>query len=253
MQLPSDDRVDNGMVRIGTAGWAIRREYAACFPGTGSHLARYATRLNAVEINSSFYRPHRPSTYARWARETPQDFAFSVKMPRAITHEARLKETGAALAEFFAQCGALGDKLGCVLIQLPPNLAFDATVVREFFEAFRGAYSDHAVLEPRNASWFAKKADAMLARFRIARVGADPIPAKMKEISGAATPGGFEGFQYWRLHGSPKIYYSNYDDAFLRALARRLTGDAWVIFDNTAQGCATTNALSLRKIVRSGE
>ena len=76
--------------RIGTAGWSIPSRLADAFPKAGTHLARYAGRLQAVEINSSFYRSHRPATYARWARDVPEDFRFSVKMPKAITHEARL-------------------------------------------------------------------------------------------------------------------------------------------------------------------
>lgn len=223
------------MVRIGTAGWAIRREHAERFPGAGSRLARYAARLNAVEINSSFYRPHRPGTYARWAAETPQGFAFSVKMPRAITHEARLKDAAAPLAAFLAQCGALEDKLGCILIQLPPSLAFART---DFFDRLRGLHDGPAALEPRHPSWFAPEAEALLEHHRIARVAADPP-------IGPFAPGGFKGFAYWRLHGSPKIYCSDYDDAFLAALAARSGPHAWAIFDNTALGAATPNALSL--------
>jgi uncharacterized protein YecE (DUF72 family) len=233
MQLPRRDSVHNAMVRIGTAGWAIRREFAACFPAQGSHLTRYAAEFNAVEINSSFYRPHRPATYARWARETPEDFRFSVKMPRAITHEARLNGVEAALVEFFGQCGALGDKLGCVLIQLPPSLVFVQT---DFFDRLRRHYDGAAALEPRHPSWFAPEIEALLAQHRIARVAADP-PV------GPFAPGGWRGFEYWRLHGSPKIYYSSYDEDFLATFDKRLGRDAWVIFDNTALGHATRNAL----------
>ncbi|HEY1612066.1 MAG TPA: DUF72 domain-containing protein [Rhizomicrobium sp.] len=226
------------MLRIGTAGWAIRREHAAQFPGDGSHLTRYAARLNAVEINSSFYRPHRPATYAKWARETPKDFAFSVKMPKAITHEARLKGTDDTLHRFLDECGALGSKLGCILIQLPPSLKFERGIAETFFADLRASYSGNAACEPRHASWFTPDADALLIRFHIARVVADPAIAK------TAAPTG--GFQYWRLHGSPRIYYSNYENDFLRGLAQQLTGrDAWCIFDNTALGFATANALEL--------
>jgi uncharacterized protein YecE (DUF72 family) len=228
------------MLRIGTAGWAIRREYQDSFPGEGSHLARYAARLNAVEINSSFYRPHRPATYAKWARETPAGFSFSVKMPRAITHEARLADAGEALARFLGECGELGGKLGCILIQLPPSLAFRRT---DFFGRLRALYPGPAALEPRHESWFAREADALLKRHRIARVAADP-PVD------AFAPGGFEGFEYWRLHGSPKIYYSDYGNDALQALAARVAPDAWVIFDNTALGHAAGNALTLTKVGR---
>ena len=183
------------MVRIGTAGWAIRREHTASFPGTGSHLARYAAQFNAVEITSSFHRPHRPSTYARWARETPDGFAFSVKMPRAITHRAKLTNAGAALTEFLEQCGALEDKLGCVLIQLPPSLAF-TTSAADFFEVFRSIHDGPAAVEPRHKSWFTPEVDTQLMSHRIARVAAvSPI--------GPFSPGGWHCFEKRRQHGNP--------------------------------------------------
>ena len=80
-------------VGVGCAGWSIPREHAALFPEAGTHLARYVQRLSAVEINSSFYRPHRPATYARWAASVPEHFRFSVKdAPRTITHQKRLAD-----------------------------------------------------------------------------------------------------------------------------------------------------------------
>jgi uncharacterized protein YecE (DUF72 family) len=238
------------MLRIGTAGWAIRREHQAVFAGDGSHLARYARVLNAVEINSSFYRPHRASTYARWAKETPKDFSFSVKMPRAITHHARLLDARESLREFFEQCGALDKKLGCVLVQLPPGLSFEAKTAGSFLGDLRNIHDGRVALEPRHATWFSKPAEALLARFKIARVAADPAPASLAENTAASLPGGWNGFEYWRLHGSPKIYYSDYDADFLESLARRVSPDAWVIFDNTALGHATENARDLTARMR---
>ena len=229
------------MLRIGTAGWAIRREHATCLPGDGPHLSRYAARLNAVEINSSFYRPHRPATYARWAEETPAGFSFSVKMPRAITHEARLKNARDALTRFLGECGALGEKLGCILIQLPPSLAF---APGDFFAELRALHRGAAALEPRHASWFTAEAEALLVAHRIARVAADPP-------IGPLAPGGWRGFEYWRLHGSPKIYYSDYGEDALRTLAGRIGRDAWVIFDNTALGHAAENALRLGALTQA--
>ena len=79
-------------IRTGTAAWSIPKEHAAPFPVAGSHLERYGAVLNAVEINSSFYRPHRTTTYERWAASVPEDFRFAVKVPKAITHEHRLKD-----------------------------------------------------------------------------------------------------------------------------------------------------------------
>jgi uncharacterized protein YecE (DUF72 family) len=117
---------------IGTAGWSLRREHQHLFDVGAVHLARYAMRLRGVEINSSFYRPHRPATYAKWAASTPSDFHFAVKVPRAITHDARLVNVEEHLAKFLSECSALGDKLGLLLIQLPPSLKFDPSIAADF-------------------------------------------------------------------------------------------------------------------------
>jgi uncharacterized protein YecE (DUF72 family) len=226
-------------LHIGTAGWALPAAERARF-GTGpSILARYATRLNAVEINSSFYRPHRPATYARWAQSVPADFRFSVKLPKAITHEKRLKDADAPLDVFLGECGALGEKLGPLLVQLPPSLAFDPK--SRFFEALRERFAGAVVCEPRHISWFSPDAEALLRFHRIARAAADPALVRQ-----AAQP--FGDIAYFRWHGSPRMYYSDYDAVALETLAKRLAKDAWVVFDNTALGHATTNALALREL-----
>jgi uncharacterized protein YecE (DUF72 family) len=229
--------------RIGTAGWAIRREHAAAFPGSGTHLRRYAQRFNAVEINSSFYRPHRRATYERWAASVPDCFAFAVKVPRTITHELRLAGAEAALDRFLAEASGLGTRLGVLLFQFPPNFAFDARVASDFLAALRARHAGDVVWEPRHATWFSRGADALLAQHRIARVAADPavVPA-------AAEPGGWTGLQYFRLHGSPRIYYSAYTPERIARIADDLSSAAcraWCIFDNTALGAATENALAL--------
>src|SRR5450830_369271 len=112
----------HGAALVGCAGWTIPKLSARHFPVAGSHLERFASVFGAAEINSSFYRPHQASTYARWAASTPAAFRFSVKLPKALSHEARLAEPDAVLDRFAGEAGALGDKLGCVLVQLPPKL-----------------------------------------------------------------------------------------------------------------------------------
>src|SRR5690349_6710944 len=103
------------MIRIGTAGWAIPAPSRTGFPETGSQLERYATRLTGVEINSSFYRPHRRTTYERWAAATAHSFRFAVKVPRAITHDQRLRGYGERLDRFLQEVGGLGEKLEVLL------------------------------------------------------------------------------------------------------------------------------------------
>jgi uncharacterized protein YecE (DUF72 family) len=230
------------VIRIGCAGWALPAPAGAPFAGEGSHLERYARVFPVTEINSSFHRPHRESTYARWAASTPEGFRFSVKIPKTITHVARLVDAKALLDEFMSPLRGLGARLGCLLVQLPPKLEFDAAVARRFLGMLRKRHEHAIAVEPRNASWFEPRAEALLADLGIARVAADPA-----RTAAAAEPGGSGSFAYYRLHGSPRMYYSAYDDAWLDALAARLARhrEAWCIFDNTAGRAAVPNALHL--------
>jgi uncharacterized protein YecE (DUF72 family) len=115
-------------VRVGCAGWSLPIAHSDRFPAEGTHLKRYAARFPAVEINSSFYRPHRPATYARWATSVPEDFGFSVKVPKAATHEHRLENVNDVLDDFLAEATQLGDRLGPLLVQLPPTLSFSSDI-----------------------------------------------------------------------------------------------------------------------------
>lgn len=231
---------------IGTAGWSVPSRYADQVPANGTHLQRYAKRLNAVEINTSFYRPHQRKTYERWARSTPSSFRFSVKVPKAITHEARLRYCGEMLDRFVEEVDGLGDKLGVLLVQVPSNFLFSKRTVGQFFRDLRSRTDIPAVIEPRHASWFTADVDAWLAEVRISRVAADPAP-----VVHGGMPGGWQGILYHRLHGSPRMYFSPYDATTLSLLKNELdnemrrAGTTWCIFDNTASGAALGNALNL--------
>lgn len=227
---------------VGCAGWSVPGAHADAFPLVGSHLQRYASRFPAVEINSSFYRSHRPQTYARWADAVPAAFRFSVKLPRAISHDGRLAGCDALIAQFVAEAGALGDKLGCILVQLPPSLQFDAARDHAFFSLLTNSVNCMVACEARHASWFGTQATALLTSMGVTRVQADPPVGQ----SGAFVP--TTAAAYLRLHGSPKVYYSSYSEQQIDALTRQLCttasqADAWCIFDNTASGAATGNAL----------
>jgi uncharacterized protein YecE (DUF72 family) len=234
---------------IGTAGWSIPRAVRSRFPDAGSLLERYAARFRGVEINSTFYRAHRSSTYVRWAASVPSGFRFSVKMPKRITHELGLVGAAPELDAFLDEVRCLGDALGCVLVQLPPKREHDRRVANRFFRMLRKRYEGDVVIEPRNATWFTAEAEEMLVEHRISRVAADPAC-----VPEAANPGGWGGIVYYRLHGSPRMYYSAYDRPYLGSMAARLAADAahapvWCIFDNTTLGAATENALDLSEDV----
>ncbi len=236
-------------IRVGCAGWTLPKEYAGDFGPEGTHLVRYAGRLPAVEINSSFYRPHKPATYAKWAASVPDYFQFAVKMPKAITHDRRLIEVEEVLDRFLAEATQLGAKLGPILVQLPPSLSFNAKVAEDFFTILRNRFNGYVALEPRHVGWFGDQAEKLATMFRIARVAADPALTAQ-----AASPAWWNGFAYYRLHGSPRMYYSSYSAEYLETLSKSLTdaarmGPAWCIFDNTAEGAATANALDLMRLL----
>jgi uncharacterized protein YecE (DUF72 family) len=238
-------------IHVGTAGWHVPPIQAQPGEVTGSHLERYAAMMNCVEVNSSFYRPHQKKTWQKWAAMTPPDFQFAVKAPKTVTHAVKLVNCGDLLVQFFEQIAGLDDKLGPVLVQLAPSHAFHQGVVRDFLGTLREIHRGPVALEPRNASWFTPEADHLLREFETARVAADPA----KGSSLAAKPGGAPGLRYYRLHGSPRIYWSSYDAANIQNLATELlankSAERWVIFDNTAAGEALKNALELTTLLKN--
>ncbi len=241
--------IAGNIVRVGCAGWSIGSRDAQHFGAGESGLQRYATRFPVVEINTSFYRPHQPKTYERWAAAVPAEFRFSVKVPRLISHELRLRGTGPALDRFLDEAGHLGSHLGGLLVQLPPSLVLDAHVAATFFQMLRRRTAVPVVCEPRHASWFTDRAEALLVSHDIARAGVDPA-----RVAEAAVPAGARTWCYRRWHGSPRIYYSDYPENALAELAAAIARDRgtaprWVIFDNTAHGFAVANALRLQALL----
>jgi uncharacterized protein YecE (DUF72 family) len=234
-------------VRIGTAGWSIPRAAAFRFEPAGTHLERYSRLLRCAEINSSFHRPHATATYAKWRDSTPPDFRFAVKVPRTITHELKLQDARDPFITFLAQTDGLAEKRGPILVQLPPSLSFDASAVTRFLDVVRTAYKGPMVCEPRHATWFSPAVASLLDRYGISRVAADPPP-----VPEATAPGGSPRVAYFRLHGSPRTYWSRYDENDITALAATVRGlptaeEVWCVFDNTASGAAIENAWELRE------
>jgi uncharacterized protein YecE (DUF72 family) len=232
-------------ILIGCAGWSLSAKHTAGFPGTGTHLQRYARVFPAVEINSSFYRAHQASTYARWRDSVPDTFRFSVKLSKIVTHTHRLEDCQEPIAVFMEQVSELRQKLGCLLVQLPPSLEYSISVADLFFDNLRQRYEGHIACEPRHASWFTPAAAKLLRNYQIGGVQADPSPVPGKKLHG------YSKLIYLRMHGCPKIYYSAYSSSALAALASNVEKSiaqgktVWCIFDNTANGEAIPNALEL--------
>ncbi|BCD60334.1 MULTISPECIES: DUF72 domain-containing protein [unclassified Nitratiruptor] len=235
------------MIYIGTAGWSIPKTYAHLFPKEGTHLERYAQVFNITEINKTFYQLPRASTLQKWSQSTPDHFRFSVKMHRSFTHIHKLRSTE-NLHDFIKHLQNLGNKWLALLIQLPPKLTFESEIAIPFFSTLRSIYQGHIALEARNETWL--EAKEVLHQFDISLVAADP-----PRFEGNDKPLFYTDLIYYRLHGSPKIYYSKYDEKFLRNIADNIirleAKDTLVIFDNTASGAAIENAYELRQIITS--
>jgi len=189
------------------------------------------------------------ATYTKWRNSTPPGFRFAIKIPRTITHELKLENAGEPFAAFLAQTEGLAEKRGPLLVQLPPSLSFDAAVVTPFLDVVRELYEGPVVCEPRHATWFSPLVASLLEDYGISRVAADPPPVPV-----AAVPAGSSRVAYFRLHGSPRAYWSRYDEHFITTLAATLrnlpTGsEVWCVFDNTASGAAIENAWELRERV----
>lgn len=223
---------------IATAAWSVPRTVAAAFPVEGSGLARYASVFDGVEVNSTFYRRHKTSTFERWAGATPESFRFAVKIPKEITHQRAMKKIREPFAVFLQDIAALGDKRGPLLCQLPPSLWFDPERFGTAFETMRALDQGVIVIEARHASWASADAIALLQRYSIDRVLADP-PLVWPASDFRQAP------RYVRLHGKPKVYHSSYSDAEIAAFSRLLGPDSWCVFDNTASGAAIENALTM--------
>lgn len=238
-------------VRIGLAGWSeATSRFRDLYPlppelPKPSGLQRYAHTLDFVEINASFYRNMRRTTYERWADDTPADFGFSVKMHRGFTHFHRLKDT-TALPAFIEAVSGLREKWKALLVQLPPSLRFDTEIASQFFAELRKQYAGSIACEPRHDSWMTQDTAAMLAHFDVGLVRVD-IPQSEDTVG--------PGPVYVRLHGSPRRYFSAYSSDQLRSLASWLQDlpgrPRYVVFDNTGSAAATRNALELRSLLES--
>jgi uncharacterized protein YecE (DUF72 family) len=263
-------------IRVGISGWTYPGWRGDFYPTGLVHrreLAYAAERLGSIEINGSFYSLQRPSSYASWAEQAPDDFVFAVKGGRFITHLKRLVGVEAALANFFASgVLALGPKLGPVLWQLPENLAFDADTLDAFFALLPRTTTEAATLaarhdaklpedraltrtdaerplrhalEFRSPTFAVDAAYDILRRHGVACVLADTAGRWPRVEQDTAD------FRYVRLHGDRELYASGYDAAAIDSWARRMLAwqhagqDVFAYFDNDAKGRAPHDAMAL--------
>jgi uncharacterized protein YecE (DUF72 family) len=239
-----------GKLYCGTAGSANPPTERNQRSPENSHLQHYAAHFNAAEINSSFYRSHARKTYERWSADTPAGFRFAVKAPRSITHDSCLKHCRRELHQFLQETAGLGKKLAVILVQTPASLEFDRAVATRFFKSLTEACNGRIAVEPRHPSWFEPRAQATLSDLNVSRVVADPA-----KCEGAGEPPHAARLIYYRLHGSPRMYYSAYSDEYLSNLSKQIqtlckrSKEVWCMFDNTARHASWGNALYLQNLL----
>ena len=166
-------------------------------------------------------------------------------MPRTITHELKLRNAREPLVAFLTHTDSLAEKRGPILIQLPPSLQFDASVISRFLDLVRASYTGSLVCEPRHATWFVPDVTTLLNKYQVSRVVADPQPVPEATLSAR-----WPRLTYFRLHGSPRMYWSRYDASAIATLAATIRSilaaeELWCVFDNTASGAAIDNASQL--------
>lgn len=233
------------MIFTGTAAWTIPKAFAEHFPKAGSHLERYSQVLNCVEINSSFYKDHLAKSYERWAASTPADFKFSVKLNKRFTHECDLAVDADDLSACLQDIAQLHEKWRVLLIQFPKSVNFQAHQMDKFYQVIRRNFKGAIALEARNMTWMSEESKKLMKDYNVSKVIADP------EIC----PDFIESeISYYRLHGSPEIYKSDYPETYLEELYKEFmllqkeqSKEIWCIFDNTTFGYATNNAVTIAK------
>lgn len=162
---------------VGTSGFSYAAWKGSFYPpdiAADAMLSHYAQHFACVEINNTFYRMPRSDVLSRWAQQVPGDFRFAIKASRRITHQRRLRDARDNLAYLYGQLDALGDRLGAVLFQLPPQLRKDVARLDEFLRALPA--DGRAVIEFRHDSWFCDEVHARLATAGVASCTADHDP-----------------------------------------------------------------------------
>jgi uncharacterized protein YecE (DUF72 family) len=254
MILPDKDKFKR--LFIGTSGWSYRHWSGIFYPKNvkpAQYLEYYLTNFSCVELNSSFYHLPRKSTVKGWMKRTPESFRFCPKLSRFITHQKRLVDSQEALSKYFDLFQDLKARMGPVLIQLPPGLKYDRSLIADFSNLLKVQYHQYQfAIEIRHRSWIQDAFFQLLSQYGIAFVMADSgnrFP--YHEVDTA-------NFVYLRLHGPEKLYASDYDESDLFKYAEKIINwlneelEVWVFFNNDFGGFAVKNAMRLYEMLNSG-
>ena len=240
-------------LHIGTSGWSYQHWAGVFYPEhvkPAHYLEYYITKFDCVELNSSFYHLPVPATINGWIKRTPETFRFCPKLSRFITHQKRLQNSEEALNRYFDLFKVMQQRLDPILIQLPPRLSYDRSLVCDFLDIVKENYDDYRfAIEVRHKSWITDDFFELLSRYGMAFVIADS--GKRFPYHEAVTT----DFVYLRFHGNEALYASDYSEADLRLCAEKIVSwldekkEVWAFFNNDFHGYATKNAERLREII----
>jgi uncharacterized protein YecE (DUF72 family) len=233
--------------RLGTSGWSYSgwkgRFYPEDIPQK-SWLSYYAQHFNTVEINMTFYRFPKPATLKTWREKVPQDFTFTLKANRQITHSKRIKGVGSEVRYFYILADTLGDKLGCILFQLPPSITLDMDLLQEFLQSLSPQYRN--VIEFRHESWYGEEVCELLRASQaiFCTVSSTKVPKTVMKTSKTC---------YFRFHGLTGGYRYNYPDEELKRWAEAIkethAEECYIYFNNDYRAYAVQNCKSLAEIL----
>ena len=247
-------------VLIGTSGWQYRDWRGGLYPpGVAQRrwLEHYATHYQTVENNNSFYRLPSGQTFAGWRDRTPADFVMAVKASRYLTHVRRLRDPAEPVARLLGAAAALGPKLGPVLLQLPPTLSAEPSLLEACLAAFRqpgfpGHGGLRVAVEPRHASWWTEEVRRILAAHDAALCWADRLGRPVTPLWRTASWG------YLRFHEGTADPWPSYHKRELAAWAGRIRqawpagADVYVYFNNDPGGAAVVNSATFAGLARDG-
>ena len=235
--------------RIGCSGYHYK-EWKEVFypPGLQQRLwfSHYAKYFNTLELNSTFYQFPKPAALKKWFAESPDDFVFSLKVPRIITHYKKFTGTEQLLADFYNVVGdGLASKLGAVLFQLPPQIQYSAEMLQKIINSLQPGFNN--VIEFRHASWWKEKVYDELAKMGVGFCGSSHPKLPDQLIINT-------NIVYYRFHGVPNLFKSSYEDSFLKKKADSIQKNtnvhtAFLYFNNTWGTAALTNATWLHDYV----
>jgi len=243
-----DQTLQRGLnIFIGTSGWQYGHWKGIFYPEELKYsewLSYYCKYFSTVEVNVTFYRDVRVSTFEKWYQLTPENFQFSVKLSRQITHFNKLKVNKDLIESFIQKYSTFKYKLGIILIQLPPGLKFDVNLITDFINMLDKKYK--YTIEVRNKTFINDNFFEILKQNNIAFCIADSAGRFPYYETITAN------FIYVRLHGSQKLYASEYSDEELIEWANKIKvwdKDTYIYFDNDYMGYAVKNALKIKKLL----